>query len=184
MEGVFFILIGGALLAQSWYVLGLYSEGRTMGVFVGGLGLLGLATITFTPMLLTGTPATSDALSETTVFKTLVLIWALYCIGVAANGLFDFDERAVGFYAAFLSVATAVPFLDYAIALAPKSRYSDAVWLSLSGATLTLSVLAAIVFFYLAFQFNVLRLVAGWFLLLGSGIIITIGLAIVSTLIS
>jgi len=35
MEGVFFVLIGAALFSEAWYLLGLYSEGRTMGVFVG-----------------------------------------------------------------------------------------------------------------------------------------------------
>ena len=41
MEGIFFILIGAALFTQSFYIIGLYAEGRTMGVLVGGLGVLG-----------------------------------------------------------------------------------------------------------------------------------------------
>jgi hypothetical protein len=48
---------------------------------------------------------------------------------------------------------------------------------------LILSVLAGMVFFYLAIPFNTLRLVAGWFLLVGSVVLTAIGLALVSTLI-
>ena len=184
MEAVFFILIGAALFSQSWYVLGMYSEGRTMGVFVGGVGLLSLAAIMFTPMLLTGEPATSDALAETTVLKLLIASWALYAVGVGAHGLWDFDDRAIGFYSAFLAVATFVPFIYYAVNLADVNVYSDAVWLSMSGASLVLAVIAGIMFFYLAFALSVLRLVAGWFLLLGGAAVAAIGLAVVSTAIS
>ena len=147
-----------------------------MGVFVGGLGMLSLITLTMTPTLLTGEPAKSDVLTETTVFRTLIVIWALYCGGVAVTGIFDFEERAIGFYSVFQAAATVVPFLYYAIELEPSSVYADSVWLGLSGATLVLSILASIVFFYLSFQFNVLRLVAGWFLLIGSAVVATVGL--------
>ena len=56
MEGLFLVLIGGVLFSQSWYVLGMYSEGRSMGIFVGGMGLLALGTVVFAfdPVLLTG----------------------------------------------------------------------------------------------------------------------------------
>ena len=191
MEGTFLVLIGAVLFSQSWYVLGMYSEGRTMGVFIGGLGLLALATImfapTFEPMLLTEVGETvvvkaSDVLAEVTVLKLLIVVWALYALGVGAHGLWDFDDRAIGFYCAFLAVATAVPFIYFAGELEP--RYTVAVWLSLSGATLVLTLIAGIMFFYLAFAFNVLRLVAGWFLLLGGGVIGAIGLAMVSAVVT
>ena len=178
MEGVFLTLIGAALFSQSWYVLGMYSEGRTMGVFVGGLGLMSLAAIMFAPMLLTGEGTGADMLTETMIMKSLIAVWAVYAVGVAAHGLWDFDERAIGFYCAFLAVATLIPFIYYAVQLEP--RYSNGVWLGLSGATLALSVLAGMMFFYLAFALTVLRLVAGWFLLLGGGIVAVIGLLILS----
>ena len=178
MEGIFLILIAGALFAQSWYMLGMYSEGRTMGIFVGGLGLLSLATITFTPTLLTG----AEQLAEVTLFKSVILVWAVYTIGVAAHGLFDVEERAIGFYSAFLGVASLVPFILYVGVL--RERYYESMWLGISASMAILTVLATIMFFYQALQFNVLRLVAGWFLLVGSTIIGLIGLAVVSTLIS
>ena len=190
MEGVFLVLIGGALFSQSWYVLGMYSEGRTMGIFVGGLGLLALGTVVFAfePTLLTGVKSgtvvanASDVLAQSTVMKLVIVGWALYAAGVAAQGLWDFDERAIGFYSGFLAVATAVPFFYFAVEL--KDVYSDAAWLGLTSATLLLSLIAAVMFFYQALQFTVLRLLSGWSLLLGGIATVAIGLGVVSTAIA
>ena len=157
MEGIFFILIGGSLFSQAWFILGMYSEGRTMAVFVGGLGLLALATTMFAPMLITGEARgapldAADHLAELTVMKSLIIVWAVYGVGVAAHGLWDFDERAIGFYSGFLTVASLVPFLYFATEL--QERYTDAVWLGMSGASLALAVVAGIMFFYLSFAFQ------------------------------
>ena len=184
MEGIFLVLIGAALFSQSWYVLGMYSEGRSMGILVAGLGVLSLATlsaVSFAPLLLTGEGKGANMLAETTVMKTMIVAWALYAVAVGAHGLWDFEERAIGFYSAFLTVASLVPFIYFAVEL--QSRYGDETWLALSGASLVLTVLAGMMFFYLAFSFNVLRLVAGWFLLIGGGAVAAIGLAIVSNVI-
>jgi len=186
MEAVFLILVGAALFSQSWHILGLYADGRTMAVYVGGMGLLSLAAIMFDTMLIDGvgdraiTPA--DHLAELTVMKALIAVWALYSIGVAAQALWDFEERAIGFYSAFLTVTTGVAFLYFATTLEP--RYSDGVWLGLSAATLLLTIMSAMMFFALGFTFTVLRSVAGWFLLLGGGVVGVIGLAIAARAIS
>ena len=182
MEGVFFVLIGAALFSEAWYLLGLYSEGRTMGIFVGGLGLLSLVAIVLTPMLLTGAPQGSDMLTETTVMKTVIIAWALYAVGVGAHGLWDFDERAIGFYNAFLVAASLVPFIYFAVEL--EGVYSDGVWLGLSGGMLLLTIISGITFFHQAFQFSVLRPVSGWFLLLGGAAVSLVGLGMVTTIIS
>ncbi len=192
MEAVFFILIGGALFAQSWYMLGLYSdEGRTMAVIVGGLGLLSLvalSTSTFDSMLLTETGKKGiavkpeEVLAATTLMKTLIALWSIYAIGVAAHGLWEFDGRAIGFYSVFLSIASLVVFIYYAAELQPI--YGNATWLSLSGATLVLTVLAGMMFFALSFAFNVLRVVSGWFLLIGGGATVAVGLMIATRAIS
>ena len=184
MEGVFLTLVGAALFCQSWYVLGLYSEGRTMGIFVGGLGVLSLGAVTLTPMLLTAVPGVSspDLLAEVTITEMLITVWALYAIGVAAHGLWDFDERAIGFYSAFLAVATIIPFIYYVTEL--EGAYSNGVWLGMAGASLALAVVAGMMFFALSFSFNVLRLVSGWFLLLGGSTVGIVGLAMLSTAIS
>ena len=188
MEGIFLVLVGGALFAQSWYVLGLYSEGRTMGVFVGGLGLASLIAITLSPMLLQETNTKGVALNAdfvvaaTMVMKSLIVLWAVYAVGVAAHGILDFDERPIGFYSAFLAVATFASFLYFAIKF--QGTYSDGTWLGLSAAALVLSVVATVVCFYLAFGFGVLRLVAGWSALLGGIVVALIGVAVLTTLIS
>ena len=189
MEGIFFILVGAALFTQSWYVLGLYSEGRTMGVLMGALGLMMLGTVmfgaSFAAVLLTGDPdiedmaaKAADAVATMTVFKGLVVVWAVYAIGAGAQGLWELEDRAVGFYSGFVAVVSLVAFLYFAINL--QGTYTDAVWLIISGATLALAILAAITFFYLAFQWIVLRLVTGWFILLGSSVVVGLGLVMIA----
>ena len=191
MEGIFLVLVGGALFAQAWYVLGMYSEGRTMGILVGGLGVLALGTVVFAfePTLLTGVKDGKDIglapgalLEQTTVMKMAIVAWSLYAIGVGAHGLWDFDDRAIGFYGGFLAAVTAVVFIYFAIEL--ERVYADAVWLSLSGAALVLTLIAGVIFFYQALQFMVLRLLTGWSLLLGGAAVGIVGLAIVGAAIT
>ena len=55
MEGLALILIGGALFAQSWNFLGLYSDGRMVGAFVGALGWPRFSPSSWTPWRLSGT---------------------------------------------------------------------------------------------------------------------------------
>ncbi|MDP6063870.1 MAG: hypothetical protein QGI49_03665 [SAR202 cluster bacterium] len=189
MEGIFFILIGAALFTQSWYTLGLYSEGRTMGVLVGGLGLLALGTFalggTMDATLLVvndgdgGKADAAKALTEMTVLKALMMVWVVYTFGVAAHGLWEFEDRAIGFYSGFVAVVSLIVFLFFAIEL--RTVYTDAVWLLMAAAPAMLTLLAAISFFYLAFQWMVLRLVTGWFMLLGSGAVIGIGLVMLGS---
>ena len=177
MEGLFFVLIGAALFSQSWYMLGVYSEGKTVGVLVGGLGVLAIAAVLLAPaatltasgsawMLLTGEGVKAGPwLAQTMIMKTLILAWGLYAIGVAAHGLWDLEEKAIGFYSVFLAVLSAVSFLYFTVEL--QTLYGDATWLGISAATLFLTVLAAMMFFTLSFTFNVMRVVTGWFILIG-----------------
>ena len=124
MEAVFLILIGAALFSQAWHMMGMYSDGRTVAVFVGGLGILSFIALVLDPMLLTGsgdkTISAANHLSEITVLKVLIITWALYCIGVGAQALWDFEERAVGFYSLVVAVVTAFSFLNYAGVLEPR----------------------------------------------------------------
>lgn len=182
MEGIFFALIGAALFSQSWHVLGLYAEGRMMAIFTGGLGLLGLIALWQTPQLLTGDGTGADMVAETTILKMVIIIWAAYAVGVAANGLWDFDERAIGFYGIFLAAGTAVSFIYYAVEL--EVPYSNSAWLGMSGATLALTAVATIMFFYQAFGFHVLRLVTGWSLLIGGSVVGLVGLGVIGTVIT
>ena len=192
MEGLALILIGGALFAQSWNFLGLYSDGRMVGTFTAALGLAALLTLVMDPMALIGDNVDlmkklggdardANALAELTVMKMLIITWAGYAVGVGAQSIWDYEERAIGLYSGFLTIGTAIAFLFFAITLA--APYGEAVWIALSAATLMLSVMAGLVFFYLAVPFNVLRPVAGWFLLIGSLVVSLIGWSIITTII-
>ena len=180
MEAVFLVLIGALLFSQAWHMMGLYSDGRTVGVVIGGLALASLGAIMLDPMLLTGsgdrTISAANHLSELTVTKGLIAVWAVYGIVVAAQTIWDYEERAVAFYSAVATAVTVVSLLYYFGNLEP--RYGEAPWLSLSAATLLLSVMSAMVFFALGFAFRSMRPVAAWFLLVGGGTVAAIGLAI------
>ncbi len=181
MEALFLVLIGAALFSHSWSLLGLYHEGRTMGLYVGGLGVVALIALMLTPMLLVGGQTGSDVAVEINVMKVLIILWAGYAIGVGAHGLWEFDDRAIGFYSAFLFAGSLIALVFYAIEL--EGVYGDDVWFGLSAAFLVLTVLAAMLFFYLAIPFIALRKVAGWFILVGSIAVAGLGFAILTSLI-
>ena len=187
MEALFLILIGAALFSHSWSLLGLYHEERTMGMYVGGLGLVSLIALMLAPMLLTAIDAEGAVVSpdmmaaQTNVMKVLIILWAGYAIGVGAHGLWEFDDRAIGFYGAFLFAGSLIALVYYAIEL--EGVYGDDVWFGLSAAFLALTVLAAMLFFYLAIPFIALRKVAGWFMLVGSIAVAGVGFAILTSVI-
>ena len=188
MEGLFFVLVGAALVVQSWQLLGLYSDGRTMGVVVGGLGVLILGTFMLCsavePILFTevgkkaSTVAAGDVAVSTALLTTLAAVWAVYAIGVGAHGLWDLDDRALGFHSAVVAVVSLGALAYFAGEL--DARYGENVMLAMSAAALVLTALATILFFYLAFGFNVLKLVSGWFLLIGGAVVSLIGLAVIA----
>ena len=178
MEGIFFLLIGAAIFSQAWYVLGLYSEGRTTGVLTAGLGLLALGTIMFgttiTPTLISGEGSTELV----TALTALIALWAIYSIGAGMHGIWDLDTRAIGFYSVFVSVASLVVFLVFALSMAEGGvfEHSLSTWLSMSIVPFLLTIISALVFFYMAFELQVLRLVTGWFMLFGGAVIGLVGL--------
>lgn len=178
MEGIFFLLIGAAIFSQAWYVLGLYSEGRTTGVLIALLGLLSLGTFMFstniTPTLISGEGSTELV----TAFTALIALWAVYAIAVGTHGIWDLDTRAIGFYSAFLSIASLAIFLVSALAMAEGGAFEQSLgtWLSMSIVPFLLAIISGLVFFYMAFEFQVLRLVTGWFMLFGGAIVGLVGL--------
>ena len=87
---------------------------------------------------------------------------------------------AIGFYNAFLTVASAVAFVFFGIELQDRGIGQE-VWLAMSGAFLVLTILAATLFFYMAIPFRALRKVAGWFVLVGSLVVAGLGFAILTT---
>ena len=59
--------------------------------------------------------------------------------------------------------------------------YGTSVMLAMSAAGLILSIVGGLVFFYLAFPLLVLRLVTGWFMLIGSIGLMAIGISVITT---
>jgi hypothetical protein len=53
--------------------------------------------------------------------------------------------------------------------------------LAMAASGLILSVIGGLVFFYLTFPFMALRLVTGWFMLLGSIGLMAIGISVITT---
>lgn len=179
MEAVAFILIGGALFSQSWHVLGLYADGRASGLLTAALAISALLVIPMTPMLFGGGGSGANVMAETTILKMLVIAWAVYGVGVGAQGLWDFDERAVGFVGVIVAAVSATALLYYAFTL--QDHYGTSVTLAMSAPGLILSVIGTLIFFYMAVPFLVLRLVTGWFMLLGSVALMSIGIAVITT---
>jgi hypothetical protein len=189
MEGFALILIGAAIFSHAWYLLGLYSEGRTVGVLMAALGAALLITLTFEPQLL-GLQGTNGVqqLGELTMMKSLIVLWAAYALVVAAQGWWDLEERAIGFYAVVLVVGSAVAVAYFATQLWEHDALGGVsavtVTASLTGVSSILTVVGATLFFYMALPSYGLRMLAGWFSLVGSIGIIAVGLAIITTLIS
>ena len=197
MEALGLILIAGALFCHSWYILGLYPDGRTVGIYVGAFGLAALIATTMAPMLLIGgdSAAIADAggsagrnfysiaagLAETTMMKTLIIVWAIYAVGVGAQSLFDYDERAVGFSGAVAAVVSLFALFFFAGTL--LDPYGEDVVLVLSTATLLLTIVAGTMFAYLGVPFSNLRPVAGWFNLVGSIAVFIMGVIIATEII-
>ena len=192
MEALGLILIASALFCHSWYILGLYPDGRTVGIYVGAFGLAALISITLAPMLLIGGDAAAIAdaggdfghkayslaagLAQTTMMKTLIIIWSIYAIGVAAQSIFDYDERAVGFSGAVAAVVSLFALFFFAGTL--QRPYGEDVVLVLSTASLLLTIIAGTMFAYLGVPFSGLRPVAGWFNLVGSVAVFIMGVIV------
>ena len=166
MEIVFLILLPAALWAHAWYLLGFYTNPRTLGLIAAGVAIALLALVVQAPlgMLSIASPAAMSA---------FILIWAVYALLVAAVGLWGFDERTVGFYSLFLWVMSLI-FVGYFFGgelLGGASLISIVMGVS----ALMLSVLAALLFFYLTPPFTRMRQATGWFFLTGSIIIALLG---------
>ena len=91
MEAAFLVLIGGALFAQSWNHLGLFAEGRGMGIVVGGLGLVSLVALVMDPQLIQGPDTNPSVLANMTIMKGLILIWAVFAVAMAAQSYLDLE---------------------------------------------------------------------------------------------
>lgn len=184
MEGIAFIFIGAAIFTHSWHLLGLYSDTRAFGVVMAGAALaLLLSFFVFEPHMLGSLDDNSiTRMGELTMLKTLILVWAVYAGIVAAQGVWELEERAVGFYAvplAAVSLISLLFFLQVWINGAP-----DAIGIALLLVTALMTVIGALLFFCFTFPFNALRAVSGWAMIIMSVVIAAFGLAIATTAIA
>ncbi len=189
MEGLALTLIGAAIFSHSWYLLGLYSDGRTVGILMAALGAGLLISLTLEPQLL-GLQGADGAqkLGEITIMKTLIVLWAAYAGAVAAQGWSDLEERALGFYAAVLAVGSLVAVVYFVLQLYDHNDLpgveAAVVTASFTAVSGVLAVIGTMLFFYMAIPFFGLRLVAGWFSLIGSIAVAAVGLAIMTNVIA
>ena len=75
MEGIALILIGTAIFSHSWHLLGLYSDGRTIGVIMAALAVgLAVSLFVFDPQIL-GEQSSHSArsMAEVPVFKAIIV---------------------------------------------------------------------------------------------------------------
>ena len=177
MEAVFFILGGGALFSEAWNLLGLLAEGRSLGLLIGSLALMSLIALIIDPMVIESELHNSHWVTNNAVFKALIILWSVYILAAGAQHFLDLEERAVGLFAGFVSVISIVAFLYFVVRFAPETnKYGEAVWLSISVGTLILAINAGVSFFHQAIPFHVIRLVSGWFLLVGGVILGVVGI--------
>lgn len=171
MEVIFLLILPAALWAQSWYWLGLYTNPRTLGIIAATVAITLIALVVFGPASATPMVSGGAALSA------FVLAWAIYAALVAAVALWGFDERTLGFYALFLWVISLLYVGYYFMGgeLLADPSTTDAISPIMGIAVLLLSVVAALVFFYLGPPFARMRQAAGWFELVLSIIIALLG---------
>ena len=179
MEGLFFILIAGALFSHAWYLLGLYNDGRTTGVIMAAISAGLLITLTIDPMLLGMAGPAAATAAQVTIMKSIIIVWAIYTGVVASQGVWDFDDRALGFFGIPLA-AFSVLALGYFASQMPD-HYDWTVWLSLTLGAALLGFIAILLFFYLAIPFRALKSFSAWSLLVLSVILTGIGMAMLAT---
>ena len=122
MEAVFFILVGGALFSQSWNLLGLLAEGRSLGLLIGSLALMSLIALIIDPMVIESELHNSHWVTNNAVFKALIILWSVYILAAGAQHFLDLEERAVGLFAGFVSVISIVAFLYFVVRFAPETN--------------------------------------------------------------
>ena len=149
MEGIALILIGTAIFSHSWYLLGLYSDGRTIGTVMAAVGAgLIISLFVFDPQILGEQSShTARSMAEIPVLKTVVFAWAIYAAVVAAQGVWDLEDRAIGFYAVPLTVVSLIALLFFVQIWVDGG--SDAVMVSLLISSAMLSIIGALLFFFI-----------------------------------
>ena len=146
------ILLGAVMVAYGWHLAG-FAESKTTGMIAGtaAIGLVGEAIWGSTEVEL----------------STLFLLWGIYAALAAAMGLWEFETRAVGFYALFLAIAS----LLYLILFLGSSVSGLLV-------SFIVAVCFALLFFQLTPPFPVLQRITAYFFLVGGALVTLSGFGI------
>ena len=175
MELIFILILPAALWAQSWYFLGLYSNPRTLGIIAATVGITLISLVVFAGG--DYRPLTSEPVAANSALSAFILVWAIYALMVAAVTLWGFDERTLGFYSLFLWVVSLLYAGYYFLGseLLGGAQAADAVSWLMGIIAILLTVISALVFFYLGPPFARMRQTTGWFELVLSIIIAILG---------
>ena len=181
MEGIALILIGTAIFTHSWHQLGLYADGRTVGALMAGLaGALVISLFAFEPQFLGDVGKSAPVrMDETAALKALMLGWGVYMVAIAAQGFWDLEERAIGFFGILLFAISMIALIFY-LQLWIGNQNEAATIAPMFISTALMSVVGGLMFFYMAIPFPGLRSVSGWVSLLFSVVIVAIGMMMVT----
>ena len=178
MEPIFLICIGAALFSHAWYAMGMYSDGRTTGIIVGALGAGALISLTVDPVLMGAETTGSLRAAEVNVFRALVVFWAIYAGAIAAHGMCDLDDRAIGFFGVPLA-AVSITVALFAFTGVPDN-YDWTAWLPVAISGLLLGLVGIVLFLNLACVIRALNGVAAWTMLVSSVVLTAIGIAVLT----
>ena len=147
MEAVAALVLGVVVFMHAWQLFG-FSESKTTGM-VGAVGAIALAALVAWSPLSMLTKTTRTAISSS------MLIWAIYAALVAAVGLWNFGSRGLGLYSAYA-----------AIVMIGQVIYCSVTAFTLAGIICGIiqAIAFAMLFFYLAIPFNVLKKATAWVL--------------------
>ena len=181
MEGIALILIGTAIFTHSWYQLGLYADGRAVGSLMAGLaGALVVSLFVFEPQFLGEIGKSSSVKADEAVaLKSLILGWGVYMVAIAAQGFWDLEERAIGFFGILLFAISMIALIFY-IQLWINNQSEAATLVPLFISTALMSIVGGLLFASMAIPVPGLRSVSGWVSLLFSVVIVAIGMMMVT----
>ncbi len=185
MDLAFVLVLSGLLWVQSWYLLGFYSNAKTLGIVAAGVAIVLFGIVLFQDKLPTAVITPPGALLPVaTSISIFVLMWAVYSALVAGVYLWGLESRSLGFYSLFLWVLSAI-FAAYFFLggeLLDSGSVNHVSWL-LGVVAILLAVLAAMLFFYLSLRpsglgeppSSAMRTVTGWFYLVFSAVVGILG---------
>jgi hypothetical protein len=180
MDLVFLLAIPVVLWTQSWYLLGLYPNPRSLGMVSGVVAIVLLAAVLYQDRLPLAVEPPADLgkfIELSTALSAFVVGWAVYAALVSGVYLWGTPSRTLGFFSLFLAVVSAVYGVYFFIGdrLLDSGDIISFSWL-LGVDAILLAILAGFQFFYLALipasrgepAQSCMKTVTGWFYLVFS----------------